>query len=196
MEVDEGVPAELTGTRTAGARDIGLSTRGGSRITEGTKDIEKGKIRLLMMHQLIWGFVVTSVNEGLVLGVTSSGNNFYLKKHRGLRKYQHYPSSLNERDHSWLKNFVKQYIKTVRFGNDHFGAIIGYGDYVIGNSMISRVYYVEGLRHNLFFVGQFYDSDLEVAFRKHSCYVPDTDGVELIKDQIMVVASSFKPLEL
>nr|GEX50697.1 integrase, catalytic region, zinc finger, CCHC-type, peptidase aspartic, catalytic [Tanacetum cinerariifolium] len=69
----------------------------------------------------------------------------------------------------------------VRFGNDHFGAIMGYGDYVIGNSVISRVYYVEGLGHNLFSVGQFCDSHLEVAFRKHSCYVLDTDGVELIK---------------
>ncbi|GJW18878.1 integrase, catalytic region, zinc finger, CCHC-type containing protein [Tanacetum coccineum] len=43
------------------------------------------------------------------------------------------------------------------------------------------VYYVEGLGYNLFYVRQFYDSDLEVAFRKHSCYVRDTDGVELIK---------------
>ncbi|GJZ33883.1 retrovirus-related pol polyprotein from transposon TNT 1-94 [Tanacetum coccineum] len=43
------------------------------------------------------------------------------------------------------------------------------------------VYYVEGLGHNMFYVGQFCDSDLEVAFRKHSCYVRDTDGVELIK---------------
>ncbi|GJS33562.1 retrovirus-related pol polyprotein from transposon TNT 1-94 [Tanacetum coccineum] len=43
------------------------------------------------------------------------------------------------------------------------------------------VYYVEGLGHNLFSVGQFCDSDLEVAFRKHSCYVRDTDGVELLK---------------
>ncbi|GJU14460.1 retrovirus-related pol polyprotein from transposon TNT 1-94 [Tanacetum coccineum] len=72
-------------------------------------------------------------------------------------------------------------IRTVRFGNDHFGAIMGYGDYVIGESVISRVYYVEGLGHNLFSVGQFCDSDLEVAFRKHSCYVRDTDDVELIK---------------
>ncbi|GJS80473.1 retrovirus-related pol polyprotein from transposon TNT 1-94 [Tanacetum coccineum] len=69
----------------------------------------------------------------------------------------------------------------VRFGNDNFGAIMGYVDYVIGDSMISRVYYVEGLGHNLFSVGQFCDSDLEVAFRKHSCYVRDTDVVELIK---------------
>nr|GEW38526.1 integrase, catalytic region, zinc finger, CCHC-type, peptidase aspartic, catalytic [Tanacetum cinerariifolium] len=84
-------------------------------------------------------------------------------------------------DRSWLMNFVKKFIGTVRFGNDHFGAIIGYGDYVTGDSVISRVYYAEGLGHNLFYVGQFCDSDLEVAFRKHSCYVRDTNGVELIK---------------
>ncbi|GJT62233.1 retrovirus-related pol polyprotein from transposon TNT 1-94 [Tanacetum coccineum] len=35
--------------------------------------------------------------------------------------------------------------------------------------------------HNLFSIRQFYDSDLEVAFRKHSCFVQDTVGVELIK---------------
>nr|GEV93286.1 hypothetical protein [Tanacetum cinerariifolium] len=45
------------------------------------------------------------------------------------------------------------FIETVRFGNDHFGAIMR----------------------------QFCDSDLEVAFRKRSCYVRDTDGIELIK---------------
>ncbi|GJX36047.1 retrovirus-related pol polyprotein from transposon TNT 1-94, partial [Tanacetum coccineum] len=78
------------------------------------------------------------------------------------------------------RNFIKKFIGTVRFGNDHFGAIMGYGDYVIGDSVIFRVYYVEGLGHNLF-VGQFCDSDLEVAFRKHLCYVRNTDGVELIK---------------
>ncbi|GJY21204.1 retrovirus-related pol polyprotein from transposon TNT 1-94 [Tanacetum coccineum] len=58
---------------------------------------------------------------------------------------------------------------------------MGYGDYVIGKSVISKVYYVEGLGHNLISVGQFCDSDLEVAFRKHSCYVRDTNGVKLIK---------------
>nr|GFB87482.1 integrase, catalytic region, zinc finger, CCHC-type, peptidase aspartic, catalytic [Tanacetum cinerariifolium] len=66
-------------------------------------------------------------------------------------------------------------------GNDHFGAIMGYGDYVIGDSVIFTVYYVEGLGHNLFSVGQFCDSDLEVAFKKHSCYVRDTNGVKLNK---------------
>ncbi|GKB90591.1 retrovirus-related pol polyprotein from transposon TNT 1-94 [Tanacetum coccineum] len=84
-------------------------------------------------------------------------------------------------DRSRLRNFMKKFIGTVRFRNDHFGAIMGYRDYVIGDSVISRVYYVEGLGHNLFLVRQFCDSDLEVAFRKHTCYVRDTDGVELIK---------------
>ncbi|GJR03025.1 integrase, catalytic region, zinc finger, CCHC-type containing protein [Tanacetum coccineum] len=84
-------------------------------------------------------------------------------------------------DRSRLKKFMKKFIGTIRFGNDHFGAIMGYGDYVIGDCVISRVYYVEGLGHNLFSVGQFCYSDLEVAFRKHSCYVRDTDDVELIK---------------
>ncbi|GKB43638.1 hypothetical protein Tco_0888580 [Tanacetum coccineum] len=77
--------------------------------------------------------------------------------------------------------FREKVIGIVRFGIDHFGAIISYGDYVVGDSVISRVYYVEGLGHNLFSVGQFCDSDLEVAFRKHSCYVRDTDGAELLK---------------
>ncbi|GJT14596.1 hypothetical protein Tco_0861638 [Tanacetum coccineum] len=51
-------------------------------------------------------------------------------------------------DRSRLRNFVKKFIGTVKFRNDHFGAIMGYGDYVIGDSVISRVYYVEGLGHN------------------------------------------------
>nr|GEW36532.1 ribonuclease H-like domain-containing protein [Tanacetum cinerariifolium] len=66
--------------------------------------------------------------------------------------------------------------------NDHFGAMIGYRDYVIGDSVISKVYYVEGLRRNLFSVGKICDSNLEVSFRKHLCYVRNEDGVELLKD--------------
>ncbi|GJU58749.1 retrovirus-related pol polyprotein from transposon TNT 1-94 [Tanacetum coccineum] len=46
--------------------------------------------------------------------------------------------------------------------------------------VISRIYYVEGLGHNLFTVRQFYDSDLEIAFRKHSCFVRNMDGVDLL----------------
>ncbi|GKD54812.1 retrovirus-related pol polyprotein from transposon TNT 1-94 [Tanacetum coccineum] len=67
------------------------------------------------------------------------------------------------------------------FGNDHIAKIMGYEDYQMGNVTISRVYYVEGSGHNLFSVGQFCDSDLEVAFRKHTCFIRDLDGVDLLK---------------
>ena len=69
---------------------------------------------------------------------------------------------------------------TVRFGNDHVAAIMGYGDLPFGNYLISWVYYVEGLGHNLFSVGQFCDADLEVAFRKNACFVRNLDGTDLL----------------
>ncbi|GJT96605.1 integrase, catalytic region, zinc finger, CCHC-type containing protein [Tanacetum coccineum] len=68
----------------------------------------------------------------------------------------------------------------VRFGNDHFTAITGYGDYVQGNLTICHVYYVEGLGHNLFSVRQFCDGDLEVAFRSNTCYVRNLKGDDLL----------------
>ncbi|GJT95659.1 integrase, catalytic region, zinc finger, CCHC-type containing protein [Tanacetum coccineum] len=49
-----------------------------------------------------------------------------------------------------------------------------------GNVIISRVYYVEGLRHNLFSVGQFCDADLEVAFRKNTFFIRNLEGVDLL----------------
>nr|GEX10611.1 integrase, catalytic region, zinc finger, CCHC-type, peptidase aspartic, catalytic [Tanacetum cinerariifolium] len=44
---------------------------------------------------------------------------------------------------------------TVRFGNDHVAAILGFG--------------------------QFYDSNLEVAFRRNACYFRNLEGVDLLK---------------
>ncbi|GJS44722.1 retrovirus-related pol polyprotein from transposon TNT 1-94 [Tanacetum coccineum] len=70
---------------------------------------------------------------------------------------------------------------TVRFGNDHVAAILGFGDLQWGNILITRVYFVEGLGHNLFSVGQFCDSDLEVAFRRNTCFVRNLEGVDLLK---------------
>ncbi|GJX60583.1 putative ribonuclease H-like domain-containing protein, partial [Tanacetum coccineum] len=81
-------------------------------------------------------------------------------------------SSLNECRSSKLSS--------VKFGNDHVAKILGYGDYQIGNVTISRVYYVEGLGHNLFSVGQFCDSNLEVAFRQHTCFIRNLEGVDLL----------------
>nr|GFB16640.1 retrovirus-related Pol polyprotein from transposon TNT 1-94 [Tanacetum cinerariifolium] len=61
-----------------------------------------------------------------------------------------------------------------------FAPILGYGDLVQGNVTINRVYYVEGLNHNLFLVGQFCDADLEVAFRKSTCFVRDLQGNDFL----------------
>nr|GEZ01381.1 hypothetical protein [Tanacetum cinerariifolium] len=52
-----------------------------------------------------------------------------------------------------LINFVWKFMGTVRFGNDHVAAILG----------------------------QFCDSDLEVAFRRNSCFVRNLKGVDLLK---------------
>nr|GEX70228.1 integrase, catalytic region, zinc finger, CCHC-type, peptidase aspartic, catalytic [Tanacetum cinerariifolium] len=81
-----------------------------------------------------------------------------------------------------LCNFVEKFMGTVRFGNDQFAPIIGYGDLVQGNITNNRVYYVEGLNHNLISVGQFCDADLEVAFRKSTFFVRDLQGNDLLID--------------
>nr|GFD16020.1 integrase, catalytic region, zinc finger, CCHC-type, peptidase aspartic, catalytic [Tanacetum cinerariifolium] len=89
------------------------------------------------------------------------------------------PKHMTE-DRSQLINFVQNFLGTVKFRNDHVVKIMGYGDYKIGNVTISRVYFVEGLGHNLFSVGQFCDLDLEVAFRQYSCFIRNLDGVDLL----------------
>ncbi|GJZ44695.1 retrovirus-related pol polyprotein from transposon TNT 1-94 [Tanacetum coccineum] len=83
-------------------------------------------------------------------------------------------------DRSQLINFVHKFLSIVKFDNDQVAKIMGYADYQIWNVTISRVYCIEGLGHNLFLVGQFCDSDLEVAFRKHTCFVCNLEGVDLI----------------
>nr|GEU66059.1 retrovirus-related Pol polyprotein from transposon TNT 1-94 [Tanacetum cinerariifolium] len=80
-----------------------------------------------------------------------------------------------------LINYVWKFMRTVRFENDHVAAILGFGDLQWGNILITRVYFVEGLGHNLFSVRQFGDSDLEVAFRRNACFLRNLEGVDLLK---------------
>nr|GEV99234.1 retrovirus-related Pol polyprotein from transposon TNT 1-94 [Tanacetum cinerariifolium] len=84
-----------------------------------------------------------------------------------------------------LINFVEKFLGTVKFRNDQIVPILGYGDLVQGAVTIKRVYYVEGLNHNLFSVGQFCDADLEVAFRKSTCYIRDLKGNDLLTEGIL-----------
>nr|GEZ97746.1 putative ribonuclease H-like domain-containing protein [Tanacetum cinerariifolium] len=74
-----------------------------------------------------------------------------------------------------------KFMGTVRFRNDHVATILGFGDLQWGNILITRVYFIKGLGHNLFSVGQFCDSDLEVAFRRNACFVRNVEGVDLLK---------------
>nr|GFB12045.1 integrase, catalytic region, zinc finger, CCHC-type, peptidase aspartic, catalytic [Tanacetum cinerariifolium] len=97
------------------------------------------------------------------------------------------------RDRSQLVNFVQKFLGTVKFGNDHVVKKMGYGDYQNGNVTISRVYYVEGLGHNLFSAGQFCDSDLEVAFRQHTCFIRNLDGVDLLTGKAEGPGPSSRP---
>ncbi|GJY79151.1 retrovirus-related pol polyprotein from transposon TNT 1-94 [Tanacetum coccineum] len=77
-----------------------------------------------------------------------------------------------------------KFLGTVRFGNDQIAKIMGYGDYQLGNVIISRVYYVERIGHNLFFVGQFCNANMEVTFRKNTCFIWNLEGVDLLSGSI------------
>nr|GEV78630.1 hypothetical protein [Tanacetum cinerariifolium] len=92
-----------------------------------------------------------------------------------------------------LCNFVEKFLGTVRFGNDQFVLIIGYGDLVQGNVMINRVYYVEGLNHNLLSVGQFCNADLKSkgyrVYNKRTRMI--VEFIHLRFDEIKEVSETF-----
>nr|GFA99789.1 integrase, catalytic region, zinc finger, CCHC-type, peptidase aspartic, catalytic [Tanacetum cinerariifolium] len=107
-----------------------------------------------------------------------------------------------------LTNFVEKFVGTVRFGNNDFAVIAGYGDVVIGSMTIKKVCYVEGLGHNLFSVGQFCGKGLEdigvfvgylkvsAAFRiynKRTCKIYESVNVNF--DEISKMASKQFSLE-
>nr|GEY84123.1 ribonuclease H-like domain-containing protein [Tanacetum cinerariifolium] len=103
-------------------------------------------------------------------------------------------------DRSQLTNFVDKFLGTIKFDNDHVAKILGYGDYQIGHVTISRDYFVDGLGHNLFSVGQFCDSDLKVAFRQHTYFIHNLE-VKLdemggiLKNKARLVARGYRQEE-
>ncbi|GJX42133.1 retrovirus-related pol polyprotein from transposon TNT 1-94 [Tanacetum coccineum] len=154
-------------------------------------DVSKSNINVLKAK------IVNAVNVGSNLVCVSCGKDVFMISHD--KCVARYALSLNSRViqiilwivDSWcskhmtgnlnlLRYFIEKFIGTVRFGNDNFAAITGYGDYVQGNLMICHVYYVEVLRHNIFLVGQFCDGDLEVAFCSNNSYVRNLKGEDLL----------------
>ncbi|GJU15484.1 hypothetical protein Tco_1143450 [Tanacetum coccineum] len=116
--------------------------------------------------------IVNAVNDSSNIICVSCGKDMFMLSHE--KCVAHYALSRHSRViqlilwivDSWcskhmtgnlslLRNFVEKFMGVVRFGNDHFTTITGYGDYIQGNLTICHIYYVEGLGHNLFSVGQF-----------------------------------------
>nr|GEZ35563.1 retrovirus-related Pol polyprotein from transposon TNT 1-94 [Tanacetum cinerariifolium] len=127
---------------------------------------------LLPGASLLWGS--SGVSSGSCVEVVEKAGKFIIW-------YLDFSCSKHmTEDRSQLTNFVNKFLGTVNFRNDHVEKIMGYGDYHIGNVMISRVYYVEGLGHNLFSIGKFCDSNLEVAFCQHICFIRNLEGVDLL----------------
>nr|GFA57220.1 hypothetical protein [Tanacetum cinerariifolium] len=92
-----------------------------------------------------------------------------------------------------LINFVWKFMGTVRFGNDHVAAILGFGDLQWGNILITRVYFVEGLGHNLFSVGQFCDSDIESwLWHQRLSYLNFDTINDLAKNDLVACLPKFK----
>nr|GEX62158.1 integrase, catalytic region, zinc finger, CCHC-type, peptidase aspartic, catalytic [Tanacetum cinerariifolium] len=108
-----------------------------------------------------------------VNAMNSCGDKHSVNVSKTSNKRKHKPTS---------KKSKKKFLGTVRFRNDHIAAILGYDDLQWGNILITMVYFVKGLGHNLFLVGQFCDSDLEVAFRRNTCFVRNIEGVDLLKE--------------
>nr|GEU35554.1 integrase, catalytic region, zinc finger, CCHC-type, peptidase aspartic, catalytic [Tanacetum cinerariifolium] len=91
----------------------------------------------------------------------------------------------SEPNHTWGSIAIdipssSSLVMTVRFENDQIVRIMRYGDYQLGNVIISKVYYVEGLGHNLFSVGQFCDVDFEVPFQKNTSFIRNLKGVDIL----------------
>nr|GEY29089.1 retrovirus-related Pol polyprotein from transposon TNT 1-94 [Tanacetum cinerariifolium] len=96
-------------------------------------------------------------------------------------------SDCSNGDNAYTSNTLEPKIKrfpniTSLLGrNDHVAVIMGFDDLQWANTLITKVYFVKGLVHNLFSVGQFYDSDLEVTFRRNACFIKNLEGVDLLK---------------
>nr|GEV15407.1 copia protein [Tanacetum cinerariifolium] len=84
---------------------------------------------------------------------------------------------------SLLMNFVEKFLRTVRFGNNDFAAIAGYGDKVIGSMTIKKVYYVKVSQ-----VSESSKKDLEDLF--HDFYDEYFDASKISKSPTTNVETS------
>nr|GEU45379.1 copia protein [Tanacetum cinerariifolium] len=143
-----------------------------------------GKCMIIETHHACVHLVVTKMNESQKSKSAKKHKNQMFGNLRVVQIVLWYLDSECSKhmtgNRSQLINIVSKFLGTVRFGNGQIARIIGYGDYQLENVIILRVYYVEGLRHNLFSVGQFCDADLEVGFWKNTYFIRNLKGVDLL----------------
>ncbi|GJT73556.1 hypothetical protein Tco_1032842 [Tanacetum coccineum] len=176
------IPKQADSLKTKDSNKPLLTSTGVKHTTSASRSKPSGttKNHRIMRHQVamrriktftIVGnkFPLTRITSTKVVPTKETSNKSVATTTQGILVYSRRPkatrsgSTFSNVPSSSLNDckLSKLFSGTVRFGNDHIAKIIGYGDYQMGNVTISRVYYVEGLGHNLFSVGQFCDSDLE-----------------------------------
>ncbi|GJW41322.1 retrovirus-related pol polyprotein from transposon TNT 1-94 [Tanacetum coccineum] len=92
-----------------------------------------------------------------------NASNVFRKEHEQYHEIQDLKAQMQ--DKNMVINELKKLILVTKGKSveTHFAANSWFiGDLIQGNVTIKRVYYVEGLNHNLFSVGQFCDADLEL----------------------------------
>nr|GEY67485.1 integrase, catalytic region, zinc finger, CCHC-type, peptidase aspartic, catalytic [Tanacetum cinerariifolium] len=99
----------------------------------------------------------------------------------------------NQKPQSYFRMLYEK-TRTVRFDNDQFVPILGYGDLVQENVTINRVYYVKGLNHNLFSVGQFCDANLKMKEKGDLCimvgYSTQSKGYRVYNKRTRMIVES------
>ena len=76
-----------------------------------------------------------------------------------------------------LSNFKEKFGGTVRYGNNQFSPILGYGDVIQENITIKKVSFVEGLGHNFYSIGKLCDKGL--GQKRMKLFSSDTQRVLL-----------------
>nr|GFA14653.1 retrovirus-related Pol polyprotein from transposon TNT 1-94 [Tanacetum cinerariifolium] len=132
-------------------------------------------VKIAFLHGLLKEDVYVCQPEGFI-DANHSSHVYKLKK--ALYGLKHAPKAWYDELSTFLlqngfsKGIIDLTLFTRRFDDDIL---------VWGNILITRVYFIEGLGHNLFSVRKFCDSDLEVAFRRNACFVKNLEGVDLLK---------------
>nr|GEV69914.1 uncharacterized mitochondrial protein AtMg00810-like [Tanacetum cinerariifolium] len=92
---------------------------------------------------------------------------------------------------SLLTNFMEKFLETVRFENNDFAVIAGYGDVVIGSLTIKRVYYVKGLGEVLHEVSKSFQGESslsslndDVQQSPEEVILPQTNTQSILNDMI------------